>query len=104
MARVRPSSRSDPLAAKSVKGNAIRGSARSLSRDEAERLKEEAVRAFAAHLAHQLGNLLQVVNGNLELITQRTTDEAALRYLANARAAVQQLTELARSLPTGRRD
>lgn len=66
---------------------------------ETERLKEEAVREFSARLAHQLGNLLQVVNGNLELIAQRTTDEGTLRYVANARAAAEQLTELARALP-----
>ena len=65
----------------------------------AERQREEAVRTFAAGLAHQLGNLLQVVNGNLELIAQQTSDEAVLRYLANARAAAEQLTELARNLP-----
>lgn len=67
--------------------------------EEAERLRKEAVHELASRLAHQLGNLLQVVNGNLELIAQRTTDEDALRYLANARAAAEQLTELARSLP-----
>ena len=61
--------------------------------------REEAVRQFAAQLAHQLGNLLQVVNGNLELIAQRTADETTLRYLANARAAAEQLTELTRGLP-----
>ncbi len=70
-----------------------------LSPEEAERLRDEAVRAFSARLAHQLGNLLQVVNGNLELIAQQATDEATLRYLANARAAAEQLTELARGLP-----
>jgi signal transduction histidine kinase len=69
------------------------------SADAGERQREEAVRKFAAGLAHQLGNLLQVVNGNLELIAQQTTDEAVLRYLANARAAADQLTELARRLP-----
>ena len=72
---------------------------RTISRLEAERLKEEAVREHAARLAHQLGNLLQVVNGNLELLAQRTTDEAARHYLANARAAAEQLTELTRALP-----
>ena len=82
----------------------VRNRTRSLSPDEAERLRDEAVAAFGSRIAHQLGNLLQVVSGNLELVVQRTTDEAALRYLANARAAAQQLTELARSLPTGRRD
>ena len=59
-----------------------------------------AARDFAARLAHQLGNLLQVVNGNLELVAQRTTDDTALRYLANARTAAEQLTELTRTLPT----
>ena len=70
-----------------------------LSPEDAERLKEEAVRELAARLAHQLGNLLQVINGNLELIAQRTTDESILHYLANARAAADQLTDLMRALP-----
>lgn len=78
----------------------LRGGGRPLSPGEAERLRDEAVRELATRLAHQMGNLLQVVNGNLELIALRTTDEAALRYLANARTAAEQLTELARSLPT----
>ena len=77
----------------------VRSEAKPLSRDEAERLRSEALRELSSRLAHQLGNLLQVVNGNLELVAQRTTDEAALRYLANARAAAEQLTELARALP-----
>ena len=68
--------------------------------EEAERLRKQAAYELGARLAHQLGNLLQVVNGNLELVAQRTTDEAALRYLGNARNAAEQLTELARSLPT----
>ena len=59
----------------------------------------DAVRAFARPLAHELGNLLQVISGNLELVASRTSDETALRYLANARAAAEQLTELARRLP-----
>ena len=66
--------------------------------EEAERLREEAVREFSARLAHTLGNLLQVVNGNLELIAQRTTDETTQHYLANARAAADQLTDLTRAL------
>lgn len=70
-----------------------------VSRDEADRLRDKAVRELAARLAHQLGNLLQVVNGNLELLAQRTTDESALHYLDNARAAAEQLTELTRALP-----
>jgi signal transduction histidine kinase len=69
-----------------------------MSRQEAEQLKQQAVREHAAHLAHQLGNLLQVVNGNLELIAQQATDDTLLRYLANARAAADQLTELTRAL------
>jgi signal transduction histidine kinase len=71
---------------------------RALSSKDAERLKREAMRELAARLAHQLGNLLQVVSGNLELIAQRTTDETALRYIANARLAAEQLTELTRTL------
>ena len=77
----------------------IHSRARSVPREEAERLQQEAVAELAARLAHQLGNLLQVVHGNLELVAQRTTDEAALHYLANARAAADQLTELMRGLP-----
>ena len=47
-----------------------------------------------AVVAHELANLVQAVSGNLELIAARTTDETALRYIANARSAAQQLTEL----------
>ncbi len=72
---------------------------RLISAEEAERIRQAAVREHAAHLAHQLGNLLQVVNGNLELISQRTDDETTQRFIANARAAAEQLTELTRSLP-----
>ena len=78
----------------------VRRGTRPLSPGEVERLRREAVHELAARLAHRLGNLLQVVNGNLELVAQRTTDETSLRYLANARAAAEQLTELTRSLPT----
>jgi two-component sensor histidine kinase len=77
----------------------LRQRTRPVSSEEADRLKAEAVHQLAVRLAHQLGNLLQVVNGNLELVAQRTTDEAALRFLANARAAAEQLTELTRALP-----
>lgn len=77
-----------------------RSRARPLSPDELEQLRSEAVHELASRIAHRLGNLLQVVNGNLELVALRTTDETALRYLANAQAAAEQLTELARSLPT----
>jgi hypothetical protein len=51
-----------------------------------------------AGLAHNLRNLTQVVNGNLELIAARTDDELALRYLANAKLAAQLITELAQGL------
>ncbi|HEY6816566.1 MAG TPA: hypothetical protein VI168_13575, partial [Croceibacterium sp.] len=63
----------------------VRGRATPLSPEEVERLRQEAVSEFAGRLAHTLGNLLQVVNGNLELLAQRTADETALRYLENAR-------------------
>ena len=67
--------------------------------DEIARLREAAVCEFSARLAHALGNLLQVVNGNLELLSQQDLDELARRYLDNARAAAEQLTELTRGLP-----
>jgi len=49
-------------------------------------------------LAHKLGNLLQVVNGNLELLAQRVADERSRGYIANAQAAAEELTDIARSL------
>jgi signal transduction histidine kinase len=49
-------------------------------------------------LAHELANLMQALSGNLELIAARTTDEQALRYIANARAAARQLEDLTRKL------
>ena len=49
-------------------------------------------------LAHKLGNLLQVVNGNLELLAQRVVDERSRGYLANAQTAAQELTDIARAL------
>jgi two-component sensor histidine kinase len=49
-------------------------------------------------LAHKLGNLLQVVNGNLELLAARIEDERLLGYLRNAQAAADQLTDLAHAL------
>jgi two-component sensor histidine kinase len=77
----------------------VRRRDRPLSPGEAARLRDDAVRALSTRLAHQLGNLLQVVNGNLELIARRTDDATTLRYLGHARAAAEQLTQLARSLP-----
>jgi len=67
--------------------------------EEAELLRQEIVREVSARLVHTLGNLLQVVNGNLELLAPRITDETARRYLDNARTAADQLTALTRSLP-----
>jgi two-component sensor histidine kinase len=53
---------------------------------------------FKRELAHRLGNLLQVVNGNLELLTARVEDEQLRGYLRNAKTAAQQLTEIAHGL------
>jgi two-component sensor histidine kinase len=53
---------------------------------------------FERELAHKLGNLLQVVNGNLELAAARVDDERLRGYLANAQEAAEQLTELAHGL------
>jgi hypothetical protein len=53
---------------------------------------------FERALAHKLGNLLQVVNGNLELLAQRAVDDRSRGYLANAQAAAQELTSIAHSL------
>lgn len=53
-------------------------------------------------LAHELANLMQVVNGNLELLDTRTTDERARRYLGNARIAAQRLTQISHDLSTQR--
>lgn len=52
-------------------------------------------------LAHNLRNLIQVVNGNLELVASRTEDELALRYLTNAKLAAQLIAELAEGLDEG---
>ena len=53
---------------------------------------------FERALAHKLGNLLQVVNGNLELLAQRAVDERSRTYLANAQTAARELTEMAHAL------
>jgi hypothetical protein len=55
-------------------------------------------------LAHEFANLMQVVNGNLELLDGQVTDEPARRYLANARLAAEHLTELSRVLSARTRD
>jgi two-component sensor histidine kinase len=53
---------------------------------------------FERELAHRLGNLLQVVNGNLELLGARIEDPQLRGYLRNAQAAANQLTEIAHGL------
>ena len=58
----------------------------------------ECAAQFAASLAHSLNNLLQVVNGNLELLAARVEDPQQRGYIANAQAAARQITELANEL------
>jgi signal transduction histidine kinase len=53
---------------------------------------------FALSLAHTLNNLLQVVNGNLELLSTRVQDEQLRGYIRNAQIAAQQITDLAHDL------
>jgi hypothetical protein len=53
---------------------------------------------FERALAHKLGNLLQVVNGNLELLGVRIDDPQLRGYIRNAQAAAAQLTEIAHEL------
>jgi signal transduction histidine kinase len=53
---------------------------------------------FALSLAHTLNNLLQVVNGNLELLSTKVQDEQLRGYIRNAQLAAQQITELAHGL------
>ena len=53
---------------------------------------------FALSLAHTLNNLLQVVNGNLELLSAKIEDEQLRGYVRNAQLAAQQITELAHDL------
>jgi hypothetical protein len=53
---------------------------------------------FERALAHKLGNLLQVVNGNLELLNVRIDDPQLRGYIRNAQAAAAQLTEVAHGL------
>lgn len=58
----------------------------------------------ARGLAHEFANLMQVVNGNLELLDLRTTDERARRYIENARTAAERLAELSRKLSAPQRE
>ena len=57
-----------------------------------------AIEQFSSAVAHELNNLLQVVNGNLEILSARMEDEQLLSYLANAQTAACLMTELAREL------
>ena len=52
----------------------------------------------ALSLAHTLNNLLQVINGNLELLESRIEDAQLRGYIRNAQFAAKQLTELADDL------
>ena len=53
---------------------------------------------FAASLTHTLNNLLQVINGNLELLDARVEDQQLRGYIRNAQLAARQLSELADEL------
>jgi signal transduction histidine kinase len=50
---------------------------------------------------HDLMNLLQAVQGYLELLAGRTEDETSQRYVANARTAAEQMADAIRALPRG---
>jgi len=63
----------------------------------ARRDAEQAI-DFALSLAHTLNNLLQVVNGNLELLSNRVEDQQLRGYIRNAQLAAQQITQLAHDL------
>lgn len=56
------------------------------------------VAQFAAIVAHNLNNLLQVVRGNLEMAAARSDDEQLRGYLDNAMIAAQQITDFAHEL------
>ena len=53
---------------------------------------------LAQSLAHTLNNLLQVINGSLELLETRIEDDRLRGYIRNAQLAAKQLTELADDL------
>jgi len=53
----------------------------------------------ALDVRHDARNLLQVIEGYLELIAGRASDPMLLRYAANAQAAAQQLIVLSESMP-----
>lgn len=57
-------------------------------------LEQEAASSHGPDLTHELGNLVQVVSGYLELLATRTEDELSLRYIGTAQTAAQQIAEL----------
>jgi nitrogen-specific signal transduction histidine kinase len=62
------------------------------------RLDAEHNAGSAPSLAHTLNNLLQVVNGNLELLSTKVQDEQLRGYIRNAQLAAEQITKLADDL------
>ena len=52
---------------------------------------------------HDARNLLQVIEGYLELIAGRASDPVLLRYAANAQAAAEQLITLSEQMPAADR-
>ena len=66
--------------------------------DQRARRDREDANEFAVLLVHRLNNLLQVVNGNLELLESRIEDRQLRGYIRNAQIAAKQLTELADEL------
>ena len=53
----------------------------------------------ATDLRHDARNLLQVIDGYLELIARTATDPVLVSYTANARAATEQLIALSAQMP-----
>lgn len=66
--------------------------------------RAEGAGEFVPSLAHTLNNLLQVVNGNLELLSTRVQEEQLRGYIRNAQIAAQQITDLAQRLNGGESD
>jgi CheY-like chemotaxis protein len=58
----------------------------------------EAIGQLTAGLAHDFNNLLQVVQGNLEMIRQKSADERLTRYIDNAASAAERGSKLTRQL------
>jgi signal transduction histidine kinase len=56
----------------------------------------------SADLVHHICNLVQVIDGYVELAARRSDDPTVQRYLNDARAAAGQLVTLARLLPASR--